>query len=63
MSKFWDMVDSETKDKAESFIKRIKSKEIVKMVPPNILKNIPLDGIAENLKEKQNGCQKRCAVS
>ena len=52
MPKFWDMVDSETKDKAESFIKRIKSKEIVKMVPPNMLKNTPLDGAAEKFKGK-----------
>ncbi len=52
MSKFWDMVDGETKDKAESFIKRIKSKEIVKMMPPNILKNIPLDGIFKKFKGK-----------
>ncbi len=52
MSKFWDMVDSETKAKAESFIKRIKSKEIVKMVPPNMLKNTPLDGAFKKLKGK-----------
>ncbi len=52
MSKFWDMVDSETKDKAESFIKRIKSKEIVKMMPPNILKDAPLDEAAEKSKGK-----------
>ncbi len=52
MSKFWDMVDSETKDKAESFIKRIKSKEIVKMMPINILKDAPLDGAFKKFKGK-----------
>ncbi len=52
MSKFWDMVDSETKDKAESFIKRMKSKEIVKMMPPNMLKATPLDGAFKKFKGK-----------
>ena len=61
MPKFWDMVDSETKDKAESFIKRIKSKEIVKMVPPNVLKNTPLDGTFKKLKGKAKRLSDRLA--
>ena len=43
MSKFWDMVDAETKARAEDFIKRIKSKKIVKRVLPNLSINYPLD--------------------
>ncbi len=43
MSKFWDMVDAETKARAEDFIKRIKSKKIVKRVVPNVSVDYPLD--------------------
>jgi hypothetical protein len=43
MSKFWDMVDANTKAEAKDFIERIKLNEIVKRVLPNVSIDFPLD--------------------
>ena len=52
MSKFWDMVDAETKAKAEDFIKRIKSKKIVKRVLPNISIDYLVTGSINGVRHK-----------
>ena len=41
MSKFWDIVDANTKAEDKDFKERIKSNKIVKRVLPNVSINFP----------------------
>ncbi len=43
MSKLWDLVKDDTKNKADDFIRRIKSNQIVRRTLPKAFIDFPLD--------------------